>query len=403
MSARRAGLVALLAAALACDTGASNLGPILDEDLDLPEAQEALVNGMSLSLSRALNWVALTGGVVSYEVAASGSPGSGFGVPIRQRSGHLDPDPDETDTHWRLAQQARWVAEDGVRRLRRVLGDDFASSSAATRALLYAGYANRLLGENMCEAVIDGGPRQPRTVSLQRAEEAFTEALAAAEAAGETDVAVAARAGRASVRAWLGNWAGAEADAAAVPAGFTFDAMFDENADDQYNRIAWSNVLPNRAHTVFTTFYEEYYLETGDPRTPWDSNPDFPLGDNGLPWHFQTKYPDRTSPIHLSSYREMRLLIAEARLRAGDVAGAMAIVNQLRADLGLAPWVANTTTEAWAALRRERGIELWLEGRRLGDLHRWNAEGVPGAAEDLTGRDTCFPIGQTEVDTNPNL
>jgi hypothetical protein len=393
---------ALALAAAGCDTGATSLGPILDEDLDLPEAQDALVTGMSLTLSRALNHVALTGAAVSFEVAASGSVG-GFGITIRQRGGHLDPDPDETDIHWRLAQQARWVAEDGARRLRRVLGEDFAASPAAARALLYAGYANRLLGENMCEAVIDGGPRQPRTVSLQRAEAAFTEALAVAEASGETGIASAARAGRASVRAWLGNWAGAEADAAAVPPGFTFDAVYDDTAEDLYNRVQWSNVLPNRAHTVFTTFYDAYYTATGDPRTPWEEDPDFPVGDNGLPWHFQTKYTDRTSPIHLSSHREMRLLIAEARLRSGDVPGATAILVQLRTDLGLAPWEADTLEEAWAALRRERGIELWLEGRRLGDLYRWNVEGIPGAAEDLTGRDTCFPIGQTEVDANPNL
>jgi hypothetical protein len=65
--------------------------------------------------------------------------------------------------------------------------------------------------------------------------------------------------------------------------------------------------------------------------------------------------------------------------------------------------VVDDLEEAWTALKRERGIELWLEGRRLGDLRRWLAAGAPGEAEDMSGRDTCFPIGTTELDTNPNV
>ena len=54
-------------------------------------------------------------------------------------------------------------------------------------------------------------------------------------------------------------------------------------------------------------------------------------------------------------------------------------------------------------LGRERGIELWLEGRRLGDLYRLKTGGVPGQFDDMTGRDLCYPIGLTEMNSNPNL
>jgi hypothetical protein len=81
----------------------------------------------------------------------------------------------------------------------------------------------------------------------------------------------------------------------------------------------------------------------------------------------------------------------------------MAIVNALRSEVGVAPWPVSGTAEAWTALGRERGIELWLEGRRLGDLFRWKADNVPGTFDDMTGRDLCFPVGVTERDTNPNL
>lgn len=388
----------------ACGAELTSPGAIHDEDLGKPEAQQGLVNGMGRALANALNYVAETGALVAQEFAFAGNNSITFGFTNLQQNGVLDPGDEETNPHWERAQQARWVAEDGVRRLRDELGDAFASSPVAARALVYVGYANRLLGENMCQAVIDGGPAQPGRVSFEHAEAAFSEAIDVAGAAGDNELELAARAGRASARIGLGDWTGAVEDARTVPDGFVFQAEYSEIELEQYNRIYWSNAnQPYRAHTVWSTFYESYYLDTGDPRTPWSSDPEHPTGQSGVTWYFQTKYHDRSSPIHLSSGREMRLIEAEALLRAGDAAGALAVVNALRAAVGVAPREAATLDEAWAAFKRERGIELWLEGRRLWDLRRWLDEGTPGAAEDMTGRDTCFPIGRTELDSNPNL
>src|SRR5687768_17045184 len=350
-------------------------GPVDDSALDTSASHPALVNGMSRSLSRALNYVAYTGGALSREIVASGSMAL-FGITIRQRAGVLDPG--ETDDHWRFAQQARWVAEDGVRRMRATLNDQFASSAIAAEALVHAGYANRLLGENMCDGVIDGGPAEPRAVYFQRAEAAFSEAQAIAAAANNQTLLLAARAGRASVRVWLGDWAGAAADAAGVPAAFVYQARYTVTELEQYNRIYWSNGnQPYRAHSVVGTFYEAYYIATNDPRVQWRRNPAIPLGTQNVPWLFQTKYDKRESPITLASGREMRLIVAESLLRGGDVTGALAAMNQTRVELGLPLWSASSATEAWTALKRERGIQLWLEGRRLGDLHRWLAAGTP--------------------------
>jgi starch-binding outer membrane protein, SusD/RagB family len=403
-----AALAATLAALAACDFRVTNPGPVQDDFLDQGAAYPAIVNGAGRSLSEAINWVSYTGAAVARELNPAGSTGS-FGITVQQQNGKLVDD--EVTTHWSTAQQARWTAEEGAKRMRAGLGQaEFAKSKDAAQIMLWVGYANRLLAENMCDAVIDGGPRQAYTVHLERAEAAFTEALAIATTAADTRMATAARAGRASVRALRGNWAGATADAGGIANDFVYQMVYNTVDIDQYNRIYWAGAnQPYRAHTVWRTFYEEYFRTTKDPRVAWDQDPRTPTGDAAVgtlgrvPWYFQTKFNRREAPINLSSGWEMRLIEAEAKLAANDVAGAAALVNAHRVALKLDPWPAATAEQAWTALKRERGIELWLEARRLGDLRRWAAARTPGAVDDMAGRDVCFPVSRAEKETNKNL
>jgi starch-binding outer membrane protein, SusD/RagB family len=387
-----------------CNFDVTNPGPVQDSQLNDPAAQTALVNGAGRLLSAAVGWVAYTGGVAALEVQGSGNI-TQFGVTLKQRDGDLAPEQAETDEHWQRSQAARWVAEESVNRMRNVLGGEFSSEPLAAQALLYAGYSNRLLGENMCVAVIDAGPQQSRIVHFERAKAAFTEAIDIAGAAGEPELQNAARAGRASVNVWLDDWAGVEADAGAVPQDFVYSIAYSDIEVEQYNRIYWAGASsPFRAVTVWSTYFEQYYQDTNDPRTPWTTVEGFPTGDGStVPFYRQMKYDSRTTPIRLSTGREMQLLLAEARLRTGDWPGATTIMNNLRAELSLPAESPADLTETWNLLRRERGAELWLEARTLGDVFRWEEDAVPGTHyQDLSGRDRCFPVGQSELDTNPN-
>lgn len=399
--ARRAAGLLVALAALACQDAVTDVGGLEDGALDDERSLEPLVQGMGRELSNALGHLALAGGVVGREAIGTGTQ-TAFGTTLQERAGVVGPVDGEEE--WNFAQRARWVAEDGVRRAREVLDDGFATSDLAARALLHVGFANRLLGENMCAAVLDGGAPLPREAFLERAAAAFDEALEIAGRTGNGELGLAARAGRASVRADLGDWGAAASDAGGVPIDFAWSARYSDREIDQYNRIHWSTAgLPYRNLTLWSTFYEAYYSETGDPRVAWAIDADSPDADPGVPFYRQRKYPGRNSAIRLVSGSEMRLVVAEARLVSGDFQGALAAVNEVRARAGMEPWVAGGPEEAWTALKRERGIELWMEARRLGDLRRWLAAGTPGEAEDMTGRDTCFPVGSTEIDTNPNV
>jgi hypothetical protein len=126
----------------------------------------------------------------------------------------------------------------------------------------------------------------------------------------------------------------------------------------------------------------------------------------------QAKHPLSQSPIRLTSGREMRLIEAEAFLRNNDVTNAMASINLVRANAGAGTITAVDQTDAWRLLKRERGIELWLEARRVGDRRRWAAANTPGAldplevpgtASHLARQDLCFPISRSERETNSNF
>ena len=414
----RGGMAAAALAALlsACDVSVINPGRVQEDFLFKAEAQAAIVKGIGRAASEAQNWVGYTGGAITREIHPSGSTGS-FGIQVEWQNGELDYE--TINTHWNLSQRARWWGDDGISKIQEAGAEDPAMLG---KAYLWAGYAYRLLGENFCDAVIDGGPREPRSIYYERAIARFDEA----QRLGSGDVAMAAVAARASVKAFLGDWTGAVADATTVPDDFVFHMPYHSTeGTTTHNRIQFaSQAEPYKAHTQKFTKYEEYSLSdnnpNGDPRVPFrvtDETGDAAVQCCGqVPWWPQTKYPDPGADIPLSKGTEMRLIEAEAMLVSGDWQGAMARINALREAAGVEPAAASSTLEAWTALKRERGIVLWLEGRRLGDFFRWNRDNTPGdrhplevpsGSQDegshLVQQDLCFPISRSEIETNDNI
>jgi hypothetical protein len=405
-----------------CDFDVENPGPTPDSFLDSPEAHQAYANGAALELMDALNQVAYTTSAVTRELFPAGSTSS-FGISANQQVGRLLYDDEHADS-WTPHQRSRYIAESGFERFSAQREGNINGYRPSAEAALWAGYANRLLGENWCRAVIDGGEEQDGTVWLERAEQWFTTAIEVAGASTELEtVAMAAHAGRASVRAFMGDWAGAMQDAAVVPDDFVFQLGYHNTQQSHYNRIYFAGAnQPYRAVTVWNTVYEDYYEQTGDPRTPWGLMDGFPEGDAALaflnnqrvPFYQQQKYDDEDDDINLSSGREMRLLEAENQLRGGNWQVAMDAINARRSALGVPELTATTLEEAWTHYKRERGIELWLEGRRLGDLRRWERDGVPGDLHPLeepgnpasylvAERSLCYDIPQNERQSNPNV
>ena len=102
---------------------------------------------------------------------------------------------------------------------------------------------------------------------------------------------------------------------------------------------------------------------------------------------------------------DVHLMRAEAKFRKGDVAGALADINPIRARAGVAPMTALTLDN----ILEERGRELAWEGWRRNDLIRFGKFTQVGGKftskfmVNPAPHTTIFPIPQQRIDTNPGL
>ena len=403
--------------------GVDNPGQIQEQDLNSPQAMQAIVTGMSSDLSAELDQIAFLGARYSDEMAATGS----YFLTGRARRGVLEDD--DVSTYWEGIQRARFSAENGVERMRRVLGENFGEQKTlGARALFFAGLSNRVFGENFNRVVFQGGEAQPRTAAFERAIPYFEEAISVAQDAGAGDIEQAAKGGLAQVHMNLGNWSEAQSYASQVPTEFQYDALFSRNSGREENEIN------NETHER----YEMSALGTlagevggpDDPRVPYtDCRENV---DNGVctaangaggnnPHLRQEKFPTLGSDIPLVKGTEMRLIEAEAAIRgeAVNLGTFTTQINEVRTYHDLDPisqpsavgdldYPATQDDDALSILDRERHLTLWLEARRLNDLTRWDHPFRDGGAVVYTNnivseRATMMPVAESECNNNENV
>ena len=382
----------------------TNPGQILDTDLNIDQAMASLVVGMSADYSVHQDELSFLVARASDEMAGSGS----YGSTVDLARGYMEPS--GTGGYWSRGHSARFVAENGLLRMQEVM-DDFSTSPLVARAYLFAGLVNRSLGEAFCYAVFDGGPVEPRTAHFERALPYLDQAIQVGNASGASDIVTAAYGIQAQAKVGLGDWTGAASDAAHVPTGFVYNAMYSDNSGRE-NNVVYVETFTRPEMSAYATYVGS--LDPQDPRAPWTdcTTPglcQFQIGGNGETPHYrQEKFPERGSEIPVVKGTEMRLIEAEAALRNGDVTLAMEKINEGRSFFGLDDLTATDSDEAWTHLDHERHITLWLEGRRLWDLYRWDDDFLRGGTilglnPGINPRGHCVPISNNECDTNPNL
>lgn len=448
----------------ACDLGVFDPGRIEDSDIVDPEAVAPLVAGVEGEFAFATTGQRPGGAYSAVALLSDELVHSGQYVGMRSWSnaGHIPNDEGDTTNRWAYTSRARWMAETAIDIISDVLedeGEDPAADADIASVTLWAGFSNRVMGETFCEAVIDGGALESNEAFFSRAEDHFTNAVTVAQNVGSDSLLQAAYAGRAQVRVMLEDWSGAVADAQKVDTDYVHEVRHSDNASREYNGLHELHLRDTQASVWGTPFAEwgtivneaelagyEDQLDglpdaEGDPRVSYripievddDGNARYVVGgDQRRPNWEPYKFPSRDTNIAVAKGTEMRLIEAEEALIRESVGEAVDLINEVRAHHGLASVNATTEEEGWELLMKERGIELWLEGRRAADLRRWAA--TPGAvpfdvvrvetgggappSEDerrnvLEFNDTngnplpvgsglCLPVSINEMNANPN-
>jgi hypothetical protein len=172
-------------------------------------------------------------------------------------------------------------------------------------------------------------------------------------------------------------------DVSGVKAGFLFGQQYDVNGDPLQDRLG-NPLIFSKVSPIISSGSD---LEI--------------TGIRGL--KYIPDYQDLNKPNNdyvLLRYSDVLLMKAEAMLRKGDGAGALAIVNQIRAARN----AADLASVDEMALLDERGRELWWEGWRRQDQIRFGTFLDGGPQKDPSSPTfLLFPIPSIAISGNPNL
>jgi hypothetical protein len=320
--------------------------------------------------------------------------------------------------------RSRWLADDGVRRLKMILGDTASRDLRVARSLAYGGYAYQYLAEMMCNSPIDrSAPLTPDELST-KALERFDEAIAVATAARAVAVAGSAAAlasdsiknfslvGAARTALYMNDKPKATSYASQVPTPFEFRAYYSLNSTRENNWF-WNRLNQSTSGSMANT---PFAAITGDPRLPriaTGTRANVPLSPLAFSSYSGTVAgADFISGgfIRIASYLEAQYILAEVN---GPVASTLTFVNARRA-VGLQPPVNLADAALMAELREQRRRDFYLDNHRLGDLRRYLRfqqidefqKGLyPGSTtgETYNAAVTCWPLPLAELNDNPNI
>lgn len=305
-------------------------------------------------------------------------------------------------------------------------------------------YVENLMAEHYCSGlvfstVIDGveqyGSPITTTAALERALAHADSGLALITGTTTEDVKVrnALRVVKGRILINLNRPADAAIAVTGVPTNFRYDmfhaATTTSNNVWLFNNNAWRYSVGSTEGTNGLNF-----ATANDPRIPVCVGGDAVCRAAGVtrtsrddqtqPLLVQLIWPARESSVAITSGIEARMIEAEAQLRAGNNAGALATLNAARATVaGLAP-LTDAGSEAGRVdqLFRERAFWLFGRGYRVGDMRRlirqynravntvfpiglWHKGGNYGADVNLPvplaeQNNPNLPAGQTCLDRN---
>ncbi|MHB1169435.1 MAG: hypothetical protein ACYC28_09165 [Longimicrobiales bacterium] len=417
---------------------AKNPGAIQEDQLDDETLVDVLTNSVigrfAMEYGEPVIW--LSSHITDEQV-------SGINWPTTQELGarKLSFDAGPANDMFRALSRQRFMADSVATRLSNLLENPQNDRRMAT-VLAYGGYAYTLMAEIMCDATINVGaerygPEELANMAIAK----FQSAITVAQAAGADDVLNLARTGLARASMVVGDNATVMSAAGAVDPDFIWWVEYKENTlsfelDDNVTGNNHTIGVHPRLLKAFGTFGDTIPITAQTdpriqfnrlPRTGHDARtilytPFNPLSYSGYTGTLQTDPDnppvlfDNDTDIRLGSYLDAMHNYYEAAgpTGTGPEGTTLEFVNARRAVGNQAP-VNLAGAELMAELREQRARDLFLGGFRLGDLRRWDAQGIDDPDSQFpTGNHVnetlgvygdvkCFPIPIAEYVGNPNI
>lgn len=413
-----AGAVVLLSACSLLDV--NNPNDIAESSLGEPAAAGAMANGVEATVSRALSAMTTPYGVATDELDWIGSRDAWFDLEKGAISNYLN---EFTDQAFPFVGEARYLADKTIERL-----EGFQTAGTLTdrshlartyiyAAIIYSSIADMYDDFAFSEKTIPAAPvgRSAMGALYDNAIANLTSAEAIATALDDDEMLFNILAYRARVRhgkaVWqkitpkgttapaapLVNDAGSVADANAAIALGGADQRFTlvSNVEAQPDINIWFEVNgrnESQTGTVYRTLNDPVTAAL-DPTA------------QALLTEF-TDYGSQDGAFTITSVRELRLILAEAQLAAGNSANFRTLLNQVRALDGKPAFTGQPGLTDLQMLRHERQAQLWLMRRRLADMHRFGLRDPNWAADpNFVSTFSCvgllFPIPNVERLGNP--
>jgi hypothetical protein len=430
-SVRALPVMGLVIGLAACDglLDVEQRGLITDEQLQRERLVQAVVAAAEGDYHVAFNWVAHSGASSTDEAIFSHvwTPWNDY---------------DERDLaaqgcpHDQCGFGYDWMARARVTGVRsagqlRAMG---APAAAVGRALEYAAYSTVMLADHLCQVVLNGGAPLEPAQAYDSAIVLFQDALQTA--AGDVYLTNLANVGIA--RAYLNKHDLSRAIEYATKVDPAFEAwvrfvdsnIFDDwsNKYNLFHRTTWLEFNTALDPTEWTTKRDlRVPFQTDSTRPLFSPHPEPRRGYLPYtPYSFSTWTPGNTDSIaggastRFASGLEARYVIAEASLYGGTggwtPAQVQSFIDERRAVGGHGAYGGPTTNDALAAeLREQRKMDFYFAGYRMPDLIRYKKYygidlwptgvigGYPGTVTWTYGNVECWPLGQSEKNTNPNF
>ncbi|HEX6941412.1 MAG TPA: hypothetical protein VF128_00720 [Gemmatimonadaceae bacterium] len=434
----------------------TNPNNVVEDALTNPGAATAIANGAGATLTRALTAIYAPYGAVTDELTYVGSRDA-YGY--ADKGEVSDPFNEFSDAAWNEMTEARWTSAKAVERLKSfdsATPSELVDKNDLARALLYESIIFTSIGEMFDDFVIDAdktdaGPpigEGNMAIVFDSAITQATEGLAVTGLTKDNKIRLLAMRARAkhSKAIWaklngsggapattpvaspLVNDAGADADAAAalteMGAGVdykfkltpqTVTLGFPNVGNDLNNRLelragdflagarpadctsnscdSW--VDPNAAgNAIDSTTYKDPVNNIVDPVFRANITECCVKGT-------QNGQGDLVA-LTVISAREMLLIRAEHALATGNTAGFTTFINQIRAfNSTLAPYAG--TPAAQTMLIHTRFVNLFNQGKRLMDMHRFGIKARKWVAASEAYAKACFfPVMNIERSTHPD-